>query len=300
MKFMLCVVGLFISLYASAAEPLPLGSEESKIAIGDSRAKVEALLGEIESMEPADRMRTRLVFKRCTILFQSGKVVELPVMRTDAELSKRREEQEMLTKERLAASQPGSPQEIALKKAKMNAIRSRIASITSRFEIISSPGSPTLYVHKAFPSGKYASGKYGLSPSVLVDDQGAAAIMTNYYGGAWLFHDSIGIRIGDKNYSSSILPREKPQRRVANAGFIEERCLFDSSADQELVREISNSRGKKVFLSLQRHGGSILGVLTDQQFASFPPIVELTPAEITAFRESVELADAFAALAGSR
>lgn len=296
MKFALFVMAVLFIGYAPAAEAPngtlasapPVGSEESRVKIGDSRVKVEGLLGDVESMVPVERMRTRLVFKRCSILFEAGKVVELPVMRSESELAKERDDKERLAKERWVASQPGSPQVLERSKAK-------VASLLSRFDaVVSRPGSPVIYVHKAFPTGKY-----GLMPSVLVDDRGAMALATSYYGGAWLFHDSIGVRIAEKNFSSTVLPHGKPQRRVAQAGFIEERCVFDSHSDQELVREISLSKGKKVFISLLRQGGSILGSLTDQQFASFPPIVELTAVEMSAIRDSVELADAFAALAAT-
>jgi hypothetical protein len=264
----------------------PAGSDEAKVRIGDSRVKVEGLLGDVESLVSVGRMRTQLVFRRCTVVFESGKVAELPVMRSEAELAREIAVKAEDAKKRLAASQPGSPQDVARSKAK-------VASLLPRFEaVVSRPGYPVIYLHKAFPTGKY-----GLMPSVLVDDQGALALATSYYGGAWLFHDSLGVRIADKNYASSILPHGKPQRRVAQAGFIEERCVFDSHADQQLVRDISTAKGRRVFISLQKQGGSVMGSLSEQQFASFPPIVELTSLELSAVKDSVELADAFAALA---
>ena len=60
----------------------PGGSDEAKVKLGDTRFKVEALLGEVEALDPVDRLRTRVCFKRCTIIFESGKVVQLPVMRS--------------------------------------------------------------------------------------------------------------------------------------------------------------------------------------------------------------------------
>lgn len=277
-------ISLLAANPASVSSP-PAGSDEASVKLGDTRPRVEALLGEVEALHPLDRLRTRFLFKRCSIVFESGKVVELPVMRSPEELAKLGEEKAKAAKDRAEAARPGSPQHVR----KAQAV---VASLSPRFDaVVSRPGSPVIYVHKAFPAERY-----GLMPSVLIDDEGSLAIATSYYGGAWLFHDSVGVRIADKSLFSSILPHGKPQRRVAQAGFIEERCVFDSEADQQLVRDIASVRGKPVFISLLKQGGSILGGLTEQQFASFPPIVELTPAEMAAIRDSVELADAFASL----
>jgi hypothetical protein len=272
------------AVFAADVAP-PAGSDESKVKIGDTRLKVESLLGEPESFAPVESMRTRLVFKRCSIVFESGKVFRLPVMRSADELAKEGEYKAKEARERAAAAVPGSPQELARNKAK-------VAALLPHFEpVVSRAGFPVIYVHKGFPTDKY-----GVMPSALIDDQGAVALATSYYGGAWLFHDSVGVRIADKNFVSSILPHGKPQRRVAQAGFIEERCVFESEGDQQLVREISLAKGKKVFISLLKQGGSVLGSLTEQQFASFPPILELQRDQIAAFRESMELSDAFAAI----
>jgi hypothetical protein len=277
---------------ASTASVPPAGSDESKVKLGDTRFKVESLLGEPESLTPVDRMRTRIVFKRCSIVFESSKVVsepskvvQLPVMRSDEELAKEIADKVKVAENRVAAAQPNPAQDLSRSNARIKALLPRFEAVVSR------PGSPVIYVHKQFPTEKY-----GLMPSVLVDDQGSLGLATNYFGGAWLFHDSVGVRIADKNHASSILPHGKPQRRVVKAGFIEERCVFDSQVDQQLVRDISTAKGKRVFISLLKEGGSILGVLTEQQFASFPPIVELAPIEMAAVRDSVDLADAFAAV----
>jgi len=291
MRFLLTVVLSAISVLAAdlPAPPAglapPAGSDEATIKIGDARFKVESLLGEVEALDPVDRQRTRLTFKRCTIVFESGKVVQLPVMRSSEELAKLGQEKAKADKDRAAAAQPGSPQNLKRAQALISSLLPRFMAVVSR------PGSPVIYVHKSFPAEKY-----GLMPSVLIDDQGALALATNYYGGAWLFHDSVGVRIADKNYASSILPNGKPQTRVVEAGFIEERCVFDTNVDQQLVREISKAKGKRVYISLLKQGGSIMGALSEQQFASFPPIVELSPGEMAAVKDSVDLADAFDAV----
>ncbi len=291
MRFPLAVIFSALSVLAadlpapSAGLAPPAGSDEAAIKIGDARFKVESLLGEVESLDPVDRQRTRLTFKRCSIVFESGKVVQLPVMRSSEELAKLSQEKAKAEKDRVAAAQPGSPQNLKRAQALISSLLPRFMAVVSR------PGSPVIYVHKSFPTEKY-----GLMPSVLIDDQGALALTSSYYGGAWLFHDSLGVRIADKNYASSVLEHGKPQRRVVQAGFIEERCVFDSDVDQQLVREISKAKGKRVFVSLQKQGGSIMGALSEQQFASFPPIVELSASEIVAVKDSVDLADAFDAV----
>ncbi len=278
------VIVSFAAEGVSVSSP-PAGSDEAKIKIGDTRVKVESILGDILGMEPAEKMRTRLIFKRCSIVFESSKVVHLPVMRSGEDLAKEISDKEKADQERAAAAKPGSPQNLKRCQEKVSALLPRFEAVASR------PGSPIIYMHKQFPSGKH-----GLMPSVLVDDQGSLGLVTNYYGGAWLFHDSVGVRIADKNYTSSILPHGKPQRRVVEAGFIEERCVFDSQVDQQLVRDISLAKGKRIFISLMKQGGSVLGGLTEQQFASFPPIFELTSVEMAAVRDSVDLADAFTAV----
>ena len=77
----------------------PAGSDEAKVKLGDTRFKVEALLGEVEALDPVDRLRTRICFKRCTIIFESGKVVQLPVMRSLEELAKLGQEKAKAEKE---------------------------------------------------------------------------------------------------------------------------------------------------------------------------------------------------------
>jgi hypothetical protein len=295
MRLLLSLVISIISASAAdlpappAGSTAPAGSVEATVRIGDTRLKVEALLGEVDSLDALDRFRTRVFFKRCSIVFESGKVAQLPVMRSPDELATLEQAKAKAEKEKAAAAQPGTPQNL-------KRCRDLVAALLPRFEaVVSRPGFPVIYVHKAFPAEKY-----GIMPSVLVDDQGSLALATSYYGGAWLFHDSVGVRIADKNHASSILPRSKPQRQVADAGFILERCVFDTQVDQQLVREISTAKGKRIFISLLKQGGSVLGGLTEQQFASFPPIAELTAAEISAVRDSVELADAFAGLQASK
>ena len=59
---------------ASPSTLPPEGSDESKIAIGDVPAKVVALLGEPLSYSDISPTRSRCVFKRCTIVFESRKV----------------------------------------------------------------------------------------------------------------------------------------------------------------------------------------------------------------------------------
>lgn len=83
----------------------PGGSDEAKVKLGDTRFKVEALLGEVEALDPVDRLRTRVCFKRCTIIFESGKVVQLPVMRSPEELAKLGQEKAKAEKDRAAAAQ---------------------------------------------------------------------------------------------------------------------------------------------------------------------------------------------------
>lgn len=270
---------------ASSAAVIPAGSDESKVKIGDTRFKVEELLGDPENLEPVDRLRTRITYKRCSIVFEASKVVQLPIMRPADELAKASADKPKTAYVAAAPAEPNPKQDLARSKAKIKALLPRFEAI------VANPDSPVIYVHKGFPSGKY-----GLMPSVLVDDQGSFALTTNYYGGAWLFHDSVGVRIADKNYTSSVLPHHKPRRRVVQAGFIEERCVFDSQVDMQLVREISTAKGKRVFISLFKQGGSVLGGLSEHQFASFPPVVELSPPEMAAVRDSLELADAFDAV----
>lgn len=280
----LSVIVSFAAEGASVSSP-PAGSDEAKIKIGDTRVKVESILGDIVGMEPAEKMRTRLIFKRCSIVFESSKVVNLPVMRSGEDIAKEISDKKKADQERAAAAQPGSPQNLKRCQEKVSALLLRFETVVSR------PGAPFIYLHKAFPTQKY-----GLMPSVLVDDQGSLALATAYYGGAWLFHDSAGVRIANDNFQSTILPHGGPQRRVVQAGFIEERCVFSAEADHQLVRDIAFARGKRVFISLMKGGGSVLGALTEQQFASFPPIVELSVADMSAVKDSVDLADAFVAL----
>jgi hypothetical protein len=293
MLFLLCgfasAVAADVAAKSVSVSPPPAGSAESKVKIGDTREKIVSLLGEVEIIESAGGMRSRFVFERCSIVFEAGKVAQLPVMRSESELSEELANKTKAAQEREAAAKPDSPQNLARSKAKVSALLSHFEPVVSR------PDFPVIYVHKGFPTDKY-----GLMPSVLIDDRGAVALATSYYGGAWIFHDSVGVRIGDKNYASSILDRGKPQRRVAQAGFIEERCVFESESDQQLVREISLAKGRRVFVSLTRQGGSVLSALTEQQFASFPPILELSSGDMTAFRESVELSDAFAVISKAR
>ncbi len=283
------LVALIFSVIAVSSADIPVGSDEAAIKIGDTRLKVETLLGEIEAMEPVDRSRTKLTFKRCSIVFESGKVSQLPVMRSEEELARKKAEKIRADKDKAEAALPSSPQNVRRRQA-------LVASLVPRFDIVfSRAGFPVVYRHKSFQDGKY-----GLMPSVLVDDRGSLALATTYHGGAWLFHDSLCVRIADKTLPSSVLPQGKPQRQVLRAGFIEECCVFDSEEDQNLVREISKSKGVRVFIGLLNRGGALTVRLTEQQFASFPPIVELSASEMAAVRDSVDLADAFSDIQASK
>jgi hypothetical protein len=105
MRFILSLVLSAISAFSADLPAPPAGSDEAKVKLGDSRIKVEALLGEIEALEPVDRLRTRVCFKRCTIIFESGKVVQLPVMRSPEELAKLEQEKAKAAQDRAAAAQ---------------------------------------------------------------------------------------------------------------------------------------------------------------------------------------------------
>jgi hypothetical protein len=164
-----------------------------------------------------------------------------------------------------------------------------VASLLVNFEAVPTiPGAPSIYRHKAFPVNKY-----GLMPCVYVAADGALALATNYYGGRWIFHDSASIGIGDKSYFTSVSGVGEPSRRVAQAGFIYESCVFETEDDQKIIRDIAKAKGVKIVIAVCRGRGSVLGQLSDQQFSAFPPLVELKPEEVKAVYQSVELADAF-------
>ena len=257
---------LSVSPLAAQTAP-PAGSDESKIAVGDVPDKVVALLGQPESFTDLSPTRSRCVFKRCTIVFESRKVAELPVMKTPEDFAR----------------------EAAARK------RAAIASLTSAFEVERGSDGSTLYVHRSFPRGKY-----GAMPAVVVDDRGAMGLVTSYFGGTWIFHDSAIVKVGDKIMRTSVLPQGMPMRRLAGqGGFVEERCVFSSGSDQEIIRTIARAGGG-VFVSLSNGHASVVPRLTEQQFASFPPIVELTGSDLSAVRACVALADAFAPGDGSK
>lgn len=239
----------------------PAGSDESKIAIGDLPSKVVALLGQPESHDNLSPTRSRCVFKRCTIIFESQKVAELPVMKT--------------------------PEDIARETAARK--RAAIANLTSRFDTERSSDGSTLYIHKSFPRGQY-----GTMPAVVVDDRGSMGLVTNYFGGTWIFHDSAMVVIGGKGMPTSLLPPGVPMRRLSGQGsFIEERCVFSSQSDQELIRAIAKAGGGVSIALLQRHA-SVAPRLTEQQFTVFSPIAEFSGSDLTAVRDCVALADALA------
>ena len=245
----------------------PAGSDESKIAIGDLPSKVVALLGQPESHDDLSPTRSLCVFKRCTIIFESQKVAELPVMKTPEDFAR----------------------ETAARK------RAAIANLTSRFDTERSSDGSTLYIHKSFPRGKY-----GTMPAVVVDDRGSMGLVTNYFGGTWIFHDSAMVVIGGKGMPTSLLPPGVPMRRLSGQGsFIEERCVFSSQSDQDLIRAIAKAGGG-VSIALLKGFASVAPRLTEQQFSVFCPIVELSGSDLSAVRECVALADAFASGSDSK
>lgn len=246
---------------ASPSTLPPAGSDESKIVIGDVPAKVVALLGEPLSYSDISTTRSRCVFKRCTIVFESQKVAELPVMKTSEDLAR----------------------EAAVRK------QADIARLTSRFEVEQAGVGSVLYFHKSFPRGKY-----GTMPAVVVDDRGAMVLVTNYFGGRWIFHDSAIVAIGSKLMPTSLLAPGVPLRRLSGQGsFIEERCVFGTQSDQEIIRAIAKAGGG-VTISLLKGHASVASQLTEQQFSVFSPIVELSGSELSAVRDCVALADALA------
>ena len=250
----------------ASTQPLD-GSDESKIAIGDTPAKVVALLGGPESFFNLTPTRSQCVFKRCTIIFESQKVAELPVMKTQADLAR----------------------ESASRK------RAAVDRLVSLFDAEHTNDGSAIYIHKAFPKGKY-----GTMPAVIVDGNGTLGLVTSYFGGAWIFHDSAIVKVGEKGMPTSILPRGTIMRRMAGqGGFIEERCVFSSRSDQEIIRMIANA-GNGVFIMLCNGHTSVASRLTEQQFVSFPPIAELSGAELSAVRDSVALSDAISSSILSR
>ncbi len=263
--WLLLLMNLTLCAFAQDASPSttpPAGSDEAKISVGDVPAKVVALLGDPESFITLSPTRTRCFFKRCTIVFDAQKVAELPVMKTAEELAR-----EQAARRRAA-----------------------LAGLLSRFDEERASDGSSLYLHKSFPRGKY-----GTMPAVIVDARGAMGLVTSYFGGTWIFHDSALVKVGGKVLPTSLLPHGAPMRRLAGqGGFIEERCVFSSESDQQVIRAISRSAGG-VFISLSNGHASVAPRLTEQQFASFPPIVELTSSDLSAVRECVALADALAA-----
>ena len=240
----------------------PDGSDEAKIAIGDAPAKVVALLGQPESFSDLSPTRSRCVFKRCTIVFESQKVAELPVMKT--------------------------PEDFAREAAARR--RQAIAGLVSRFDVERTSDGTSLYVHKSFPRGKY-----GTMPAVVVDDRGGMGLVTNYFGGTWIFHDSAMVVIGGKGMPTSLLPPSVPMRRLSGQGsFIEERCVFGSQSDQELIRAIAKAGGG-VSIALLKGHASVASRLTEQQFSVFSPIAEFSGSDLSAVRDCVALADALGA-----
>jgi hypothetical protein len=240
----------------------PAGSDESKIAVGDDPRKVTSLLGQPISFSNVSPTRSVCVFKRCTIVFESQKVAELPVMKTDEDFAR----------------------EAAARRSEA------IARLSSRFDTEHARGGSLIYIHKAFPRGKY-----GTMPAVVVFSSGDMGLVTTYYGGAWIFHDSAIIKVGGKAMLTSKLPPAAPMRQVKGpGGFIEERCVFASASDQEVIRAIAGSSGP-VQIMLAADHGSLTSRLTDQQISAFPPIAEMSAAEISAVRECIQLADALGA-----
>ena len=245
----------------------PAGSDEAKIAIGDLPSKVVALLGNPLSSSPISPTRSVCVFRRCTIIFESQKVAELPVMKT--------------------------PEDIARETAARK--RAAMANLTSRFDTERSSDGSILYIHKSFPRGKY-----GTMPAVVVDDRGSMGLVTNYFGGTWIFHDSAMVVIGGKGMPTSLLPPGVPLRRLSGQGsFIEERCVFSSQSDQELIRAIARATGGVSIALLNGHA-SVAARLTEQQFASFTPIAEFSGSDLSAVRESVALADTLSLFSNSK
>lgn len=245
----------------------PAGSDEAKIAIGDLPSKVVALLGNPLSSSPISPTRSVCVFRRCTIVFESQKVAELPVMKTPEDIAR----------------------ETAARKL------AAMANLTSRFDTERSSDGSILYIHKSFPRGKY-----GTMPAVVVNDRGSMGLVTNYFGGTWIFHDSAMVVIGGKGMPTSLLPPGVPLRRLSGQGsFIEERCVFSSQSDQELIRAIARASGGVSIALLNGHA-SVAARLTEQQFASFTPIAEFSGSDLSAVRESVALADTLSLFSNSK
>lgn len=246
---------------ASPSTLPPEGSDESKIAIGDVPAKVVALLGKPLSNSDISPTRSRCVFKRCTIVFESQKVAELPVMKTIEDLARESAERK----------------------------RAAIAGLTSRFVVEPAGIGSSLYIHKSFPRGQY-----GTMPAVVVDDRGSMGLVTNYFGGRWIFHDSAIVAIGGKVMPTSLLASGVPVRRVSSqAGFIEERCVFSAPNDQDIIRVIAKASGD-VTISLLKGHASVASQLTEQQFSVFRPIYPFSASDLAAVRDCVALADALA------
>jgi hypothetical protein len=246
---------------ASPSTLPPEGSDESKIAIGDVPAKVVALLGEPLSYSDISPTRSRCVFKRCTIVFESRKVAELPVMKTIEDLARESAERK----------------------------RAAIASLTSRFVVEPAGIGSSLYIHKSFPRGQY-----GTMPAVVVDDKGSMGLVTNYFGGRWIFHDSANVAISGKVMPTSLLAPSVPVRRVSSQGsFIEEKCVFSAPNDQDIIRAIAKASGG-VTISLLKGHASVASQLTEQQFSVFSPIYPFSASDLSAVRDCVALADALA------
>jgi hypothetical protein len=258
---MLLVVSRSAAQTASPSTLPPDGSDESKIAIGDVPAKVVALLGEPLSYSDISPTRSRCVFKRCTIVFESRKVAELPVMKTIEDLAREAAERK----------------------------RAAIAGLISRFVVEPAGIGSSLYIHKSFPRGQY-----GTMPAVVVDDRGSMGLVTNYFGGRWIFHDSAIVAIGGKVIPTSLLAPEVPVRRVSSQGsFIEEKCVFSAPSDQDIIRAISKASGG-VTISLLKGHASVASQLTEQQFSVFSPIYSFSATDLSAVRDCVALADALA------
>jgi hypothetical protein len=257
---------VFLFLFAAAFAVDP--------KVGDKREKVIALLGQPNSKLPLKDGAEVFSYPRGDVFFDKYVVTRLTLL-PEAEFKRQEEER----------TRPVvlSPAEVA---AKNKAIVDRILV---NFEAMpANPGEPIIYRHKVF-----AGQKYGLVIRVYVASDGYMALATNYYGGRWIFHDSASVGIGDRVRFTGVLAAGEPSRRVEGNGFINESCLFGLNGDQEIVREMAKAKGAKIMVSVTRGRASVLDSLTEQQFASFPPIVELKPDEVKAVQQSVELADAF-------
>ena len=258
------LLALFMFALAFAEDP----------KIGDTREKVISLLGNPDGNLVLKDGGAMFSYPRGDVVFDKRGVIRHNLL-PEAEFKRMQQEK----------SQPivPKPDEVVAASKRL------VASLLPKFELLPTlPGDPAMYLHKAFPVSKY-----GLMPRVIVSSDGQMTLVTAYYGGRWIFHDSALVSIGDKGYRTSVMGANEPARSVEGNGFIYEMCVFAADKDVAIIRDMSKSKGEKILVSVTRGHASVLSALTGQQFAVFPPIVELNAEQVKAVRESVELADAF-------